>query len=43
MKLSIVYKLSLSSIFLVLMSAGVVGGIFHVKTTNILIELMGGT
>jgi len=38
MKLSIVHKLSLISVFLVLISAGVVGGIFHTKTTNILVD-----
>lgn len=38
MKLSIAYKLSLSSIFLVLASAGVVGGVFHTKTTSILVD-----
>ncbi len=38
MKLLISHKLSLSSIFLVLMSAGIVGWIFHTKTTNILVD-----
>ena len=38
MKLSIVQKLSISSIFLVLISAGVVAGIFHFKTTNMLVD-----
>lgn len=38
MKISIVHKLILSSIFLVLSSAGVVGGIFYTKTTDILVN-----
>jgi len=38
MQLSIVHKLSLSSIFLVLISTGVVGWVFHAKTTDILVD-----
>ena len=38
MKLSIAYKLSLSSILLVLTSTGVVGWVFYSKTTDILVE-----
>lgn len=39
MNLSIVYKFSLISIFLVLTTASVVGGIFHIKTTNTLVDV----
>jgi len=38
MKISIVHKLSLSSIILVLVSVGVVGGLFYNKTTELLVE-----
>ena len=38
MKLSIATKLSLNSIFLILLSAGVVGGVFYTKTTNIMVQ-----
>jgi len=38
MKLSIVHKLSLMTVFLVLVTAGVVGGIFFTKTTDLLVE-----
>jgi signal transduction histidine kinase len=38
MQLSIVYKLSLSSVFLVLISTGIVGWVFHAKTTDILVD-----
>jgi len=38
MKLSIAHKLSLSSLFLVLFSTGVVGWVFNSKTTNILVD-----
>ena len=38
MKFSLAHKLSLSSVFLVLLSAGVVGGLFHNKTTSLLVE-----
>jgi len=34
----IVHKLSLSTVFLVLVSAGVVGGIFYSETTNLLVD-----
>lgn len=37
MKLSIFYKLILSSVFLVLISVAVVGAVFHEKTTSILV------
>jgi len=38
MKISLVYKLILSSVFLVLISVGVVGWVFYVKTTEILVN-----
>ncbi|MDH5393482.1 MAG: response regulator [Gammaproteobacteria bacterium] len=38
MRFSIVHKLSLTTIFLVLLSAGVIGGLFYTKTTEILVE-----
>ena len=38
MKFSIVYKFSLSAIMLVLVSSGVVGGLFYTKTTKVLVE-----
>ena len=38
MKLSIAHKFSLISVFLVLSTAAVVGGIFHIKTTNTLVD-----
>jgi|GEM_PF-740732 len=38
MQLSIVNKLIVSSVLLVLISAGVVGGIFYAKTTDILVD-----
>lgn len=38
LKWSIAHKLSLSSVFLVLLSAGVVGGLFYNKTTSLLVE-----
>jgi len=38
MKLSIVHKLSLSFVLLVLISAGVVGGLFYNRTTELLVN-----
>jgi len=38
MKISIIHKLSFSSIFLMLFSAAVVGGVFYIKTTTVLVE-----
>lgn len=38
MKFSIVYKLSLSIVFIVLISAGLVGGLFYSKTSNLLVN-----
>lgn len=38
MKFSLVYKLSLSAVILVLLSVGVVGGLFYNKMTNILVQ-----
>lgn len=38
MKFTLVQKFSLSSVLLVLLSAGVVGGIFYNKTTSLLVE-----
>jgi len=38
MKFSIVYKFSLSAIILVLVSAGIVGGLFYTKTTKLLVD-----
>lgn len=38
MKFSIVHKLSFSSVFIMLFSAAVVGGVFYIKTTNVLVE-----
>lgn len=38
MNLSIVRKLSFSSIFLMFFSAAVVGGVFYIKTTEVLVE-----
>ncbi|MDH5518217.1 MAG: PAS domain S-box protein [Gammaproteobacteria bacterium] len=38
MRLSIVHKISLGAIFLVLLSAGMVGGLFYSKTTELLVQ-----
>jgi len=38
MKFSIVYKISLSAVVLVLVSVGVVGGLFYNKTTDLLVQ-----
>lgn len=38
MKFSIVYKLSLSIVFIVLVSAGLVGGLFYSKTSDLLVN-----
>lgn len=38
MKLKIVHKLSLSAILLVITTAGIVGGLFYYKTTELLVE-----
>lgn len=38
MKLTIVYKLSLSAVLLVLISVGVIGGLFYNKTTDLLVQ-----
>lgn len=38
MTFSIVHKISLGAIFLVLISAGLVGGLFYTKTTELLVE-----
>ena len=38
MRFSIVHKISLGVIFLVLLSAGLVGGLFYSKTTELLVE-----
>ncbi len=39
MRFSIVYKLSLSTVLLVLVSVGVVGGVFYTKTMELLVEI----
>lgn len=38
MKLTLVHKLSLSAVLLVLISVGVVGGLFYTKTTELLVQ-----
>ncbi|MDH3325283.1 MAG: ATP-binding protein [Gammaproteobacteria bacterium] len=38
MKLTIAYKLSLAAILLVILSAGIVGSLFYIKTTELLVE-----
>ena len=38
MKLTIIYKLSLSAVLLVLISVGIIGGLFYNKTTDLLVQ-----